>query len=232
MLLRYAVAGTLCFLIGFGANKMWRIGHAKAVASTDLTHYFQTGDDRRAIWNLSRVRPAVVMLGDSLTDAIDWPSFTGCLAVSGRGRGGEYSGHLLHRIGDIVDLKPKAVVLLVGVNDLTMGTDLEDVAKTIGDIVARLRAASIRVIRIPVLPVTSGYREGPGVTNERIDRLNVLIDRALAKQTVETLDLRPQLSMPDGSLRPELSTDGLHLNADAYTIWRRGLDPIIAHYCN
>ena len=77
-------------------------------------------------------RGAVVFFGDSITQgwgslAKDFPN----LKVANRGISGDTTRGLRTRLqGDVLDVQPKAVSMLIGTNDLDQGGEPEVVAKT------------------------------------------------------------------------------------------------------
>src|SRR5271165_596600 len=79
-------------------------------------------DVRRGLFALSKIQSApIVMLGDSLTEGGPWRELTGCLYLVNRGIGGDTSGGVLARLDEIIALKPRAVFLMIGVNDISLG---------------------------------------------------------------------------------------------------------------
>jgi lysophospholipase L1-like esterase len=71
--------------------------------------------------------------------------------------GGDTPADVLNRIGQVIALRPDAVLLMVGVNDLT------EAATVIPSIVLRLTSVGIRVILSPTLPRVLGT--APEVAN-------------------------------------------------------------------
>ncbi|MBF1554952.1 MAG: serine acetyltransferase, partial [Prevotella pleuritidis] len=62
----------------------------------------------------------VVMLGNSLTElGGDWNRLLRWRRVRNRGISGDDATGILHRLGQILPGKPKAIFLMVGINDLS-----------------------------------------------------------------------------------------------------------------
>ena len=100
---------------------------------------------RRAEWERAKAadQGAVVFFGDSITQgwgslAQDFPT----LKVANRGISGDTTRGLLARIqGDVLDVHPRAVSMLIGTNDLDQGGTPETIAANLKAIVAALHRA-------------------------------------------------------------------------------------------
>lgn len=152
----------------------------------------------------------VVMLGDSHTEGGLWSELLPGVRVLNRGLGWDSSQDVLDRLDEVIARRPRSVVLLVGIVDLRLGAEPQDVAARVEAIVGRLRAAGIRVVVQSVLPVAPQLRER---TNARVAGLNERL-----KALPDYLDLHPVL-VKDGALDPSLTHDGVHLSGPAYLRW-------------
>src|SRR5256885_14986411 len=99
----------------------------------------------------------VVFFGDSITDI--WKldeSFAGKSYVN-RGIGGQTTSQMLVRFRqDVIDLQPKAAVILAGTNDIAGNTGpmrLEDIEANFASLAELARAHDIKVIYASILPV-------------------------------------------------------------------------------
>ena len=79
-----------------------------------------------------------VMLGDSLTEGIDWRELFPDVKILNRGIGGDTSAGVLNRLDEVIGRHPKIVVLMIGANDLRMGVPVPQVAANIRSIVQTL----------------------------------------------------------------------------------------------
>jgi lysophospholipase L1-like esterase len=187
---------------------------------------------RHAEWarTASQDRGAVVFLGDSITQgwnslAQDFPD----LHVANRGIGGDTTRGVLYRLNaDVLALKPRAVVLLIGTNDIGNGANPDDVADNIGAIVQALRKFN------PDLPIIVCRVMPRSDQNQRfvnnIEKLNALIDGFVKTQPgVVECDTWSILAAPNGGCLPEnFRIDLLHLNMNGYEKWEAALKPIFA----
>ena len=204
-------------------------------------------DARLADWpNLARYRDAnralaapaagehrVVFMGDSITDS--WPQprfgpfFPGRPYV-GRGISGQTTPQMLIRFRpDVIALKPKAVVILAGTNDIAGNTGPmtdEQIAGNLASMAELAKANGIRVIFSSILPV-SEYHVRPGDTAPpqttrrpmaRITALNAWMKEYAAANGHVYLDYVTAMTDAKGLLRAELSEDDLHPNAAGYAV--------------
>ena len=186
---------------------------------------------RLQVFELSTLQTAaIVMLGDSITEAGPWEELTGCRSLVNRGIGGDTTAGVLARLDGVTRLKPRAVFLMIGVNDVTLDVAPGQTVANYRAILDRLAAADVHTIATFVLPAARSY--GKPRINAKITQLDEAIAAALpGRPQVTPLDLRPLMRTGDGFLREDLTYDGLHLTAKGYAIWRDAIAPQIAEYC-
>lgn len=168
----------------------------------------------------------VVFFGDSITDA--WKiaeSFPGKPYVN-RGISGQTTSQMLVRFRqDVINLQPKAVVILAGTNDVAGNTgpvSNEDIEANYASIADLAGAHKIHVIFSSVLPVHNYtprsqdfYAQRP---MERILTLNKWLKEYCAANNLTYLDYFPAMIDEKGLLKRELADDGLHPNKAGYAI--------------
>lgn len=173
---------------------------------------------------------SVVFLGDSITQG--WGenlsrSFPGT-AVSNRGISGDTSRGLLVRLNeDVLALKPRAVVLLIGTNDLEEGADPEIIAGNVKLLLASIRQQdpNMPVVLCAVFP-SSTSKKRPAA---QIKRLNELYRGVIHGQTQVTyVDTWTLFADPEGDAKLAEFPDLLHPNADGYAKWTGALRPLFA----
>lgn len=166
----------------------------------------------------------VVFMGNSITEG--WlqadPAFFANKPYIGRGISGQTTSQMVLRFQqDVVDLKPAAVVILAGTNDIAGNTGpvtLEQIMANIRAMCEQARANNIRVVLSSVLPAFD-YPWSPGLAPaEKIVRLNAMI-RAYAKQTGAIyLDYFSAMADERNGLKKELGYDGVHPNLAGYRV--------------
>lgn len=170
--------------------------------------------------------PRVVFLGDSITDGWRLNEYFPGKDYINRGISGQITSQMLARMkADVIDLKPQAIVLLGGTNDIARGTPLTTIQNNITMICDLADKAHIKVILASVLPihdynmsVNPAYQMSKTRPPATINNLNFWI-RAFAENRRYTY-LNYYDSMRDGAgyLRKDLAEDGLHPNAIGYRL--------------
>jgi lysophospholipase L1-like esterase len=99
----------------------------------------------------------VVFFGDSITDIWHLDEYFPGKAYINRGIGGQTTPQMLVRFRqDVIDLHPKAVLILAGTNDIAGNTGpmrLEDIEADYASMAELARAHEIKVIYASVLPI-------------------------------------------------------------------------------
>lgn len=166
----------------------------------------------------------VVFYGDSITDGWKLPeSFPGKPYVN-RGIGGQTTPQMLVRLfPDVINLKPAAMILLAGTNDIARNTGPATqtmISQNVQAITELAQLHGIKVILCSVLPV-SDYTARPKTTQRPpadILKLNAWLKEYAAKSGVVYADYYAAFVDEKGWLKDGFSGDGLHPNATGYEI--------------
>jgi lysophospholipase L1-like esterase len=170
--------------------------------------------DRIDLFRQVTTKPELVMLGDSLTDRGEWHELLGPGVVN-RGIAGDTLAGVMQRLDTVSTLEPKAVAIMIGINDLLAGMPVAQCAARYDQLIAALQRVAPRVIVQTVLPVGRDV----GVSNATIQQLNSELRRLCADKRCELLDLFPLFVAADGFLDGALTTDGVHINGRGYRRW-------------
>ena len=174
-------------------------------------------------------RGTVVFLGDSITQgwktlANDFPG----LKTANRGISGDTSRGVLFRLKeDVIDAQPRAVVLLLGTNDLGLGASPDQAAQNIRLILTNLRNSNpkLPVIVCKVMP-SDASKNRPA---DKIQRLNALVDQLVdADPGFIRVDTYALFANEQGNAKKEEFPDLLHPNAAGYAKWAEALRPVFA----
>src|SRR5262245_35768570 len=158
----------------------------------------------------------VIMLGDSITEGIDWRELFPDVHILNRGIGGDTSTGVLNRLDEVIARHPKVVFLMIGANDLQMGVPVRTISDNCRSIVALLRQNQIRVVLHNVLYARADYRAQP---TSKVNELNDLLSDLCSPPRVLCLNLN-KIVAEGGTLSPSFSVDGLHLNTAGYLAWK------------
>jgi lysophospholipase L1-like esterase len=168
----------------------------------------------------------VVFFGDSITDI--WKldeSFPGKPYIN-RGIGGQTTSQMLVRFRqDVVDLQPKAVVILAGTNDIAGNTgpiSNQDIEANLASMAELARVHGIRLIVSSILPVNNYTPESQDFfaqrPAERILALNSWLMDYCVKNHLTYLDYFSAMVDSKGLLKRDLANDGLHPNKAGFAI--------------
>ncbi len=168
--------------------------------------------------------PRIVFLGDSITDFWRLNEYFPGKDFVNRGISGQITGQMLGRfLADVISLKPAAVLILAGTNDIARGVDPAVIQNNIQMMCELADAYKIKVILASILPV-SDYHKNVNPSYERtrqrplsaIQDMNRWIQSQCEKRGYAYLNYYPALSSPDGQLAASLADDGLHPNPAGY----------------
>ena len=173
----------------------------------------------------------VVFMGDSITDSWPQPRFGAFFpgkSYVGRGISGQTTSQMLMRFrADVINLKPRAVVILAGTNDIAGNTGPmtnEEIQDNLASMAERATANRIKVVLSSITP-TSSYHVGNAAAAQtttrplaRIRAINEWMKDYAAKHGHVYLDYFSAMIDATGQLKTELSADDLHPNAAGYAI--------------
>jgi platelet-activating factor acetylhydrolase IB subunit beta/gamma len=176
----------------------------------------------------------VLLVGDSITIqwADSWKKHFPDLKAVNIGIGGDKTQNVLWRLdhGGVEGLQPKAIVLMIGNNNMffTPETGVEAAAKGIEMCVKNLRekfpAAPLILAKIlPAHAPGAAFYEDIKKTNAALNTLNLEAD-----PKVRVLDLTASFTNADGTLKKDLFTpDNIHLSPAGYAVYAAMLRPLL-----
>jgi lysophospholipase L1-like esterase len=168
--------------------------------------------------------PQVIFYGDSITDGWDknGNTFFPGKPYLNRGISGQTTAQMLLRFRqDVIDLHPAAVLILAGTNDIAGNTGITPLGSTeqnLQSMAELARANHIRVILASVLPAAD-YPWRPGLTPApKVIALNKWEQQYCATTHCTYLDYYTPMADAQGGMKPGISKDGIHPNANGYAI--------------
>jgi lysophospholipase L1-like esterase len=187
--------------------------------------------EKRSGWarRVQQDQDGLVFLGDSITQG--WAAnltqlFPGIKTVN-RGISGDTTRGVLIRLkGDVLVLKPRGVVLLIGTNDLEEEAAPESTAGNLKLILAALKEhnPAMPVVLCNVFP-SSATKKRPV---EQIRKINQLCYALLKDEPQVTwLDTWSLFANAQGDAKPEEFPDLLHPNSVGYIKWSAALRPVL-----
>lgn len=207
-------------------NRHWEAVFATAPGEGPVNRNWERWDKYRAQYALAKKtdQGAVVFLGDSIT--FHWnlaKAFPG-LKTANRGLSGDTTRGMLYRLQeDVLDLHPRLIVLLAGVNDLSeamagRGGSPETIASNI-----RLMLAHIESVRpgtpVIVCEIMPAKKRGLELANSAVAAVVAQFPHA------RRLAWAGRFHLADGTQNLSLFKDGTHPNGAGYAVWQAALAP-------
>ncbi|QOY87020.1 GDSL-type esterase/lipase family protein [Paludibaculum fermentans] len=170
--------------------------------------------------------PRVVFLGDSITDFWRLNEYFSGKDYVNRGISGQITSQMLARFqADVVQLKPAAVVILAGTNDIGRGVNPAVIQNNLTMICDLADLHKIKVILASILPVSDHHKKVNPMWERTklrppaaILEMNKWLQALCEKRGYTYLDYYPIMAGADGQLAPNLADDGLHPNPSGYRI--------------
>lgn len=166
----------------------------------------------------------VVFLGDSITDGWNLAQYFPGKPYVNRGISGQTTPQMLVRMfPDVIDLKPAAMIILAGTNDVARNTGPESstmIEENFQAMAELARAHQIKVILCLLTPI-SDYTEHKQTEHRPpadILKLNTWLRDYAAKTQATIADYYSAIVDDKGMMKEGYSDDGLHPNAKGYQL--------------
>ena len=196
---------------------------------TDWAHlkkYEQSNSELKKINDPDRV----VFMGNSITEG--WSNFDKDFFINNpfvnRGIGGQTTPQMLIRFKpDVVNLNPKAVVILAGINDIAENTGpvtIENIAENIISMAEIAKANEIKVFICSTLPAID-FPWSPGMDpGPKVVKLNSILKNYCDSNNIPYVDYFSAMSDEKGGLKvPEYTAadDLVHPNLAGYKVMEK-----------
>lgn len=171
----------------------------------------------------------IVFMGNSITEG--WiksrPEFFEGKPYVNRGISGQTTPQMLLRFRqDVIDLKPAAVVILAGINDIAGNTGPSTIEMIMDNLISMAELATsnhIKVIFCSVLPAKD-FPWRPGLKPaEKVIKLNALLQSYAKEHNLVYVDYFSAMVDDFNGLREDFGYDGVHPNALGYSI----MEPLV-----
>lgn len=234
-----ALVPVVIIAVALGIVGSWALGQidAQGQATQDIKA------ENFALENKTAQKGQTVFVGDSITEYYqlvdaygDYMQQTGIL-VYNRGISAECTDHLLARFDDtVLNIEPRNMVLLIGVNDLGQGVPEDTIYNNIKTMIEKTQAQcpQTNIILQALYPIDENRPEfydrfmvGSVRTNALIQSLNARLEALAGEKGIQYLDLTDQLADENGVFRAEYTMDGLHPNAAGYAVITKAIKPLL-----
>ncbi len=240
LLARHSCAALLALFVATASG-----GHALAADILPCAQFTHEGPpqpvargDRRGLERLERINQAVnntpysvLFLGDSLTEGWDpalWERSLAPRGVLNAGISGDFTDHILWRLehGNLAGPPPKAVILLIGTNDLAAHRSPELTADGIRAnlVLLRERLPEARILLLGLLP----REQSPDAPLRRAAaQVNSLIRDCADGEHIVYAEIGDVLLDSDGRLSVAVSPDWLHFSERGYALLASRIEPVL-----
>ncbi|WP_335964502.1 SGNH/GDSL hydrolase family protein [Galbibacter sp. PAP.153] len=181
----------------------------------------------------------VVFMGNSITEG--WknthPDFFEENPYIDRGISGQTTSQMLLRFRkDVIELQPKAVVFLAGINDIAENTGpiaLEDIFGNIASMIELAKANNIKVVLCSVLP-TNDFPWRPSIKPaDKVISLNKMLKNYAKENNLIYVDYYSEMVNDTKGLDPDIAKDGVHPTLKGYKIMepmvKKGIDKVLGN---
>lgn len=219
----------LLFLIAFMNNNAQEIVTAGGGTLKDWAHLKKYEKENEQLKKINEAN-RVVFMGNSITEG--WSNFDKDFFIKNpfvnRGISGQTTPQMLVRFKpDVVNLNPKAVVILAGINDIAGNTgpiSLKNTAENIISMAEIAKANNIKVYICSTLPAidfpwSPGLEPGP-----KVIKLNTILKDYCIKNNITYVDYFYSMADDEGGLKvPEYTTadDLVHPNLAGYKVMEK-----------
>jgi lysophospholipase L1-like esterase len=122
---------------------------------------------------------------------------------------------------DVIDLKPKVVVILAGINDIAGNTGPMTLEQTRDNIITMAQLAKVNDIKVVLSSVIPAYDFPwrPGMEPaEKVVALNKMIKAFCDQNKIVYLDYHSAMKDARNGLKENLGYDGVHPNLEGYRV--------------
>lgn len=174
----------------------------------------------------------IIFIGNSITNGAEWHELFDNNNIKNRGISGDICQGVYDRLNQITNGKPNKIFLMIGVNDIARGANIDSVASGIEKIIEKIQTESpkTKIYVQSILPLndeieifqshTKRYLEIP-LLNKKIENISEL------KGTTYIDIYSTLLDHETNKISLEYSNDGLHLMGSGYMKWIEVIKPYI-----
>jgi lysophospholipase L1-like esterase len=161
-----------------------------------------------------------ILVGDSLSLWLPMEQLPRSRFWLNQSISGETTGQILTRLDYFRATRPDQIHVMAGINDLKNGASDAELVRNTQQILARLRQQhpQAQIMIYSILPTRLD-----NLPSDRIRQMNEYIAYVARQQGANFVDLQTTFADPQGLLRTDLTTDGLHLSRQGYEVWQTAL---------
>lgn len=177
---------------------------------------------------LPNCKDEIVFLGNSIIEGGAWSELFKNIKIKNRGISGDITEGILNRLDEVTESNPSKIFLLIGINDLAHGIEIDSVYKNYEIIIKRIIKDSPQTLIYihSLLPVNDKFYYFKNHTNKgkAILALNKKLINLAKMYNQKYIDLYSKFVNEEGKLKEEYTIDGVHLTGKGYLLWKSILD--------
>ena len=203
---------------------------------TDAPQWIQTNKYANINKNLMEEKKQasrVIFMGNSITEG--WSlldsAFFQTNGYINRGISGQSTSQMLLRFRtDVINLKPRLVVILAGINDIAENAGPYNQVYTLGNIQSMIELAhanQIQVILCAILPANKFYWRPEIEPAQKVVVLNTALRSLAQSQQIPFVDFYTPMVDDALGLKKVFGEDGVHPSRAGYNVMKQLLQPVI-----
>jgi len=171
---------------------------------------------------------AIVFIGDSLTDGVEWSELFANSNIINRGINKVTTQGILEMVNSVADDSPSKIFFMAGTNDLDQSVEKETTKNNYKSIIEEIQKKSpdTKIYVQSILPINNELN-GSKVSSETIVDLNNYLENLSSEyDNCEFIDLYSHFQV-DGQMNTDYTNDGTHLNGQGYLLWKEQIQDFV-----
>lgn len=195
---------------------------ASALSAQARSEYWE---QRVTLFNLLPIEPGdIVFLGNSITDGGEFAEIFDNPAIKNRGISSDVISGVRERLYQVVEHDPSKIFLLIGINDVSHGLTVDNLANQYEALVKEIRekAPGSKLYIQSIMPINNDFKRYKNLIGKErvVTDLNKRLEVIAQENGAVYIDLWDSLAdKKTGKLRKEFTNDGLHLLGKGYKAW-------------
>ena len=173
----------------------------------------------------------IVFIGNSITNSAEWNELFPQKRVKNRGISGDTSEGVYDRLDPVVKGKPAKIFILIGINNISRGIEVETIVQNMKRIVEKIQTESpkTKIYIQSILPVNPDFGMFKGHEKPQlIKEINQQYQNIAKEYNVNYINLYPHF-LEEGTdrMNKKYTNNGLHLLGEGYLLWSKIIKPYL-----
>jgi lysophospholipase L1-like esterase len=190
-------------------------------------------DKKSHFESLPNTAPGIIFLGDSLIDQCEWGEFFRDSRVKNRGIAGDRTDGILARIDNLLESKPQKIFIMIGINDLIQKIEESILLNNYKVILDEIKSKNptTKVFVQSLLPINNqkAPKYNIKLDNKKVIEFNAALKELANEFSFHYIDLFSHFCDRTNELDTRYTTDGLHLNGQAYLMWKTIIEKYVVN---